>query len=214
MKKCCENWGVCLTFRCVHKPSGNGIVERNHRIIKRMCARLQNSVEYCVYWYNITPHGEIKVVPALRLFRYKWRNPFFEQKTALHDRLNDDACVNCVFSVGDLVWVKPPGGRCTSKWGCGKVTKINSRYNVEIDGLPRHVCDARRRVENEIDTRVRLARFAVVPLLASPEELPEDAMGAEPSGIEGPQLSGPENINDGVSASSRQNRSRSGHQLI
>ena len=54
-------------------------------------------------------HGEIKVVPALRLFRYKWRNPFLEQKTALHDRPNDDACVDCVFSVGDLVWVKPPG---------------------------------------------------------------------------------------------------------
>ena len=74
--------------------------------------------------------------------------------------------------------------------------------------MPRHVCDVRRRVETEIDTKDRLARFAGVPLLASHEEPPEDAMGAEPNGIEGPQLSGPENIDDGVSASSRQNRQK------
>ena len=113
------------------------------------------------------------------------------------------ACVDCVFSVGDLVWVKPPGARCTFKWGCGKVTKINSRYKVEIDGVSRHLCDVRRRVETEIETRDRLARFAGVPLLASPEKQPDDAVGAEPEGIEGLQLSGPENIDDGVSASSR-----------
>ena len=49
------------------------------------------------------------------------------------------------FSVGDKVWVKPHGARCTSPWNFGIVTKVNSKHNVEVDEVPRHVCDMRRR---------------------------------------------------------------------
>ena len=34
-----ENWGIQLRFRCTYVPSGNGIVERCHRTIKRIAAR-------------------------------------------------------------------------------------------------------------------------------------------------------------------------------
>jgi transposase InsO family protein len=37
----CRKWGVKRMFRCAYKPSGNGIVERNHRTIKRMVARTE-----------------------------------------------------------------------------------------------------------------------------------------------------------------------------
>ena len=58
MRECCKTWHVSLAFRCACRPSGNGIVERNHRTVKRMCARLQKSVDYCVFWYNVTPQGK------------------------------------------------------------------------------------------------------------------------------------------------------------
>jgi transposase InsO family protein len=33
-----KKWNVEAVFRCAYKPSGNGIVEWNHRTIKRMAA--------------------------------------------------------------------------------------------------------------------------------------------------------------------------------
>jgi len=41
-------------------------------------------------------------------------------------------------------WVKPPGARCTTQWGRGVVTKVNSRNNVEVNHVPRHVLDLRK----------------------------------------------------------------------
>ncbi|XP_043244736.1 uncharacterized protein LOC122393130 [Amphibalanus amphitrite] len=42
-------WGVDLRFRAVHEPTGNGIVERNHRTIKVMAARQNVSVAEAVH---------------------------------------------------------------------------------------------------------------------------------------------------------------------
>ena len=44
---------------------------------------------------------------------------------------------------------KPVNKRCTSRWTEGVVTGIVSRNNVEVDGVPRHVLDIRRLVNNE-----------------------------------------------------------------
>ena len=55
------------------------------------------------------------------------------------------------YNEGDQVVVKPPNARCDTKWSKGKVTKVNSSWNVEVDGMPRHVQDVRlsRTVANE-----------------------------------------------------------------
>ena len=53
------------------------------------------------------------------------------------------------YSVGDKVWVKPHEARCTSLWNPGIVTNVNSEHNVEVDGVPRHVCDMKRRRADE-----------------------------------------------------------------
>ena len=53
------------------------------------------------------------------------------------------------YSVGDKVWLKPHGARCTSLWNPEIVTKVNSEQHVEVDGMPRHVCDMRRRWADE-----------------------------------------------------------------
>ena len=42
------------------------------------------------------------------------------------------------------MFVKPPVSRCTTPWGKGVVTEINSDNNVEVNGIPRHVADLRR----------------------------------------------------------------------
>ena len=148
----CEFWAVRLAFRCAYKPSGNGIVERNHRTIKRMSARSGRSVEYSVFWYNVTPHCDQRIIPSRKLISYKWRNPFLERSTGMktvdeHERASSE------FVVGDEVWVKPPGARCTTPWKPGVVTGVNSKYNVEIDRVPRHVRDIRRRLANNFDER-------------------------------------------------------------
>ena len=56
---------------------------------------------------------------------------------------------SCEVSVGDEVWVKPPSVKCTSQWGRGVVTDVNSSNNVSVDGMPRHILDIRRVVESD-----------------------------------------------------------------
>ena len=78
MQEFCKLWKINLTFRCAYKPSRNGIVERNHRTIKRMSARCGKSIDYCVFWYNITPHGSEGIIPSSKLISYEWQNPLLE----------------------------------------------------------------------------------------------------------------------------------------
>ena len=49
--------------------------------------------------------------------------------------------------LGEEVWLKPPNARCTTQWRRGKITKINSRNNVSVDGMPRHILDVRRIIQ-------------------------------------------------------------------
>ena len=44
---------------------------------------------------------------------------------------------------GDRVVVKPPNARCDTRWGGGPVMKVNSPWNVEVNGVPRHIQDVR-----------------------------------------------------------------------
>ena len=74
VRKTCEEWRVQLRFRCAHRPSGNGIVERNHRTIKRIAARAQITPERAAFWYNVT-RGDSGRRPSDLLFRHVWRLP-------------------------------------------------------------------------------------------------------------------------------------------
>ena len=50
-----EKWAVSPLFRCAYKPSGNGIVERNHRTIKRMAARSNSNLLNMVFLVQRNP---------------------------------------------------------------------------------------------------------------------------------------------------------------
>ena len=39
------------------------------------------------------------------------------------------------------------GAHCTTHWGKGIVTGVNSANNIEVDGVPRHILDVRPVVE-------------------------------------------------------------------
>ena len=56
--------GVKLRFRALHRPSGNSIVERNHRSVKVIAARQQCPVSEAVRLYNVTPRD---CIPASSL---------------------------------------------------------------------------------------------------------------------------------------------------
>ncbi|CDW61316.1 hypothetical protein TTRE_0000977101, partial [Trichuris trichiura] len=49
------------------------------------------------------------------------------------------------YNVVDEVWIRPPAGRCDTRYEEGTVTNVLSGQAVEVDGIPRHVRDIRRR---------------------------------------------------------------------
>ncbi|XP_054285261.1 uncharacterized protein LOC129001833 [Macrosteles quadrilineatus] len=138
IEQLCEEWGVIRRFRCVNRPSGNGIVERNHRTIKRMATRTRRSVQEMVYWYNLTPKEDLneESTPSSRLFCYRWR--------CKGEPVNCDEQLRTEFSPDEPVFVKPKNSLCTTRWKPGVVSRQLSQTSVEVDGMPHHIADVRR----------------------------------------------------------------------
>ena len=138
---------MSLRFRAAHAPSGNGIVERNHRSVKVIAARKQCSIAEAVHLYNITPRDGTTATeaPASVVYRYRvqqYVQPTQEQ-TAEGTTRNDDASED--YSTGDAVWIRKRGARCTSMSQPCVVKRVTSSQVVEVDGMPRHVRDVRHR---------------------------------------------------------------------
>ena len=87
----CGEWSVKLHFRCAYRPETNGIVERNHRTIKRMSARTRKDPRLMVYWYNVAERnpGEETTSPARSVHTYRWRMPSLVSDSDF--RLRDEA---------------------------------------------------------------------------------------------------------------------------
>jgi ribonuclease HI len=136
-----KRWRIKPIFRCANRPEGNGIIERNHRTIKRMAARTGREIEEMVYWYNYTPREVDKEssVPSRGIYKYNWRCPYQEQNKEEEEE-DDDS-----YRVGDDVLVKPVNAKCTSEWKDGNVTGIERKNVVEVDGIPQHVSRIRRK---------------------------------------------------------------------
>ncbi|XP_054259447.1 uncharacterized protein LOC128984178 [Macrosteles quadrilineatus] len=139
----CDKWGIKVVFRCVNRPSGNGIVERNHRTIKRMAARTKGSIQEMVYWYNLTPKEGLcgDSSPSSQIFSYQWRCKGEPVKGEVYEGSH--------FTVGERVYVKPPNPSCTSRWKEGVVTGQFSPRSVEVNGRPHHIADVQKVVESK-----------------------------------------------------------------
>ena len=61
--------------------------------------------------------------------------------------------VTSAVHVGDEVWVKPGGARCTTQWKMGRVTGVTSANNVEVDGMLQHILGIRPIVRREEETQ-------------------------------------------------------------
>ena len=142
-----KGWGVFHHFSCAYRPTGNAIVERNHRTIKRMAARVGcTSLQRMVYWYNATPNKS-GVVPIHEISNYVTR----VRGSPVEESL---ACVPTepVYGVGDHVYVRPHDARCVSEWPIGRVTGVCTPVSFEVNGIPRHVRDLRH-VVSDVSTR-------------------------------------------------------------
>ena len=148
------HWNVTLRFRAAHVPSGNGIVERNHRTIKVIAARKQCSIAEAVHLYNVAPRddGNADDSPASRVYRYAVRDCVQPGRGELappecNSELNAARAPppggNAGLTVGDSVWVRQRGMRCTDPSRRGTVNGIVSEQVVTVDGIPRHVKDLR-----------------------------------------------------------------------
>ena len=102
MRTLLDKWGVMPLYRAAFKPSGNGIVERNHRTIKRMAARSNSDTSDMVFWYNICPKSGMKEdsVPAKQLHKYHWRTIRKKKSSEVVD-------IPDTLQVGQRVFVKP-----------------------------------------------------------------------------------------------------------
>ncbi|KAF0289508.1 Intracisternal A-particle Pol-related polyprotein [Amphibalanus amphitrite] len=142
-------WGVLLRFRAVHRPSGNSIVERNHRSVKVIAARKKCGIGEAVHLYNITPRdgGTAAEAPANGIYRYPVRDAVRQRATA---GASEEAVIGRPparregdFQVGDAVWVRRPGTRCTERSVRGTVSGVVSPQVVEVGGVPWHIRDLR-----------------------------------------------------------------------
>ena len=108
-------------------------MERNHRTVKRMAARVGGDVRDMVVFYNTSPNQK-GVVPAETIYKYVPSRCVQEVRTS----------TSCPYSCGDLVYVRPPNARCTTAWALGTVSGVNSDVSIVVDGVPRHVRDLRK----------------------------------------------------------------------
>ena len=108
-----------MHYRAAYRPSGNGIVERIHRTIKRIATRSSCSIAMATYWYNMSPKNrdDENTIPSHQLFSYKWRC------IGIDDVVNDQTeRQENGFGIGTRVFVKPVNPRYTTVWREGVVT--------------------------------------------------------------------------------------------
>ena len=139
-----NKWGVKLRFRCVNVASGNAIVERCHRSVKRIAARKNCEIGEAVYLYNISPTDDENAssAPANGTFSYEVRVRDIDSTPD-----GDVEEIQSRYTIGDLVWVSRSPNRCDVPYKRGTVTKILSPQSVEVDGHPQHIRNLRPRNE-------------------------------------------------------------------
>ena len=142
-------WNVNLRFRAVYEPSGNGIVERSHRTVKVIAARKECSIAEAVHLYNVSPRDEEQRQvrsPAEAVYRYTVRD--YVKSTQIRPVTSEEAAQNsppAPYAVGDAVWIRRRGTRCSETSLSGVVTRLVSDQVVEVNDVPWHIRDVRRR---------------------------------------------------------------------
>lgn len=116
-------------FRSAQRPSGNGIVERNHRTIKIWAERCKIETKMAVYWYNFMAKDNGDECPrqCARMFKEDWRFTMIEKESSENCENN-----NGIFKVRDSVGVKQILSHFTSRWNKVKIIAILLKHKVEV----------------------------------------------------------------------------------
>ena len=133
-----------IRFRAAYYPEGNGIVEINHRTIKRIAERSKMSIPEAVYWYNVSG-DKSGASPMDKIYSYP-----IGVKGLRKGNLPVKNDKNERFRIGDKVWLKPPNAKCHTKWQPATITQDVSNQTVEVNGIPRNV----KHIRPRNDTRV------------------------------------------------------------
>ena len=93
-----------------------------------------------VYLYNLMPKDDCtpSTAPANMLYMYTIR-------IRVEGSNNGVDIANNTYRVGEQIWIRPHDMRCDRQYGRGVVTGVVSEQAVEVNGIPRHVRDLRRR---------------------------------------------------------------------
>ena len=103
-------------------------------------ARKNCSILEAVYWHNVTPKDDVSpcTTPDDALHRYHVRIKVVDDNSVTEPEVTRGK-----YEKGDVVWVKNPYGKCSTKYSTGCITKVISPQSVKIDGVPCHVKDLR-----------------------------------------------------------------------
>ena len=101
--------------------------------------------EEATFWYMAPKVGQRDdTVPHRSVFNYEWRH--------LRDTSQEiDEQGPARIQIGEEVWVKLPNERCTTQWGRGVITDVQSPNNLSVDEMPQHILDLRRVVHVDDD---------------------------------------------------------------
>ena len=155
--KLLADWDVCPILSAAYRPQGNGLIERNHRTIKRSAERSGRTIHQIVALYNNTTHSTTGTVPYELLFSARskiagcrhQREDLATRPNLRTVRNTSSSTVDNPFLVGDEVYVKPPNPRCTTRWqGPFRVSEVIDGAKVRLDGLSgiRHVSHLRQHI--------------------------------------------------------------------
>ncbi len=140
---------------CAYRPKGNVTTGQVNRAVKRTEKWAKEPAGEAVLWENSTC-GEQVASPYELVFSAKSRKPGVTrhcvevERPLLPTRQDHTRYFDCErnpFVVGDAVYLRPPKGRCDSKWsGPHRITAIRSSVSVVLndDGVSRHVSHLRR----------------------------------------------------------------------
>ncbi|XP_067947276.1 uncharacterized protein [Watersipora subatra] len=89
IKQFLQKWSVEQILSCAYKPTGNGIIERHRRIIKRAVMRTGKGPEEMAYWYNdlLNSNG---IVPVEELYTYRSDLAGATKSTEIPQKLSDN----------------------------------------------------------------------------------------------------------------------------
>lgn len=139
---------MSLRYRVTYAPTGNGIVERNHRTVKVITTRNHCSIPEAVHLYNVMScdRKTMTEAPASGVYSYEVQD-CIQQTQEQHpcDTVPGDERGDA-YSEGDPVWIRNRGECCTSTSQPRVVTRVISLQVVEVDDVLWHVRDMRHRI--------------------------------------------------------------------